>query len=143
MKPLPRCPKTGKLAYRTRLKALRAAIKRMSKCNVRLTAYSCPNCGDWHLTSQVERAQRLRRHARERRKRQPSVPRSKVRPLKPTPPPEPVVSASERRKQIAEALNEANGRLRLALPDSLEYRRALGEVTQLQNAYVQLEADAA
>lgn len=50
-----RCPNGGKLCFRTKRKAQRAAERLLSTEGVKCRAYECPSCGDWHLTSQALR----------------------------------------------------------------------------------------
>jgi predicted RNA-binding Zn-ribbon protein involved in translation (DUF1610 family) len=51
------CPYGGKLIYRTKKKAIKAAdrirpfIEHMGRTPAR-REYKCPNCGFWHLTKQ-------------------------------------------------------------------------------------------
>lgn len=51
-----RCPGGGKICYRTKRKALRVAEAIRANSERRyITAYRCPNCPWWHLTSQPRR----------------------------------------------------------------------------------------
>lgn len=47
-----RCPNGGKVQYRTKRKALRVAEAIRAKSDHKhISAYQCPNCPWWHLTS--------------------------------------------------------------------------------------------
>ena len=48
--PVVLCEHNGKRSYRSKAKALKAA--RTSSVRPKLEPYVCPECGDWHLTSQ-------------------------------------------------------------------------------------------
>ena len=48
-----RCPAGGKVTYRTKKKAIRAADRFTALNKERFYAYDCPNCDGFHLTHQV------------------------------------------------------------------------------------------
>lgn len=53
------CPKTGKVCYRSRIRALIALAKLKDNnpmdAHIPIRAYKCPYCGLHHLTSQEDR----------------------------------------------------------------------------------------
>lgn len=50
------CPASGKVRFRSALKANRNILKRMATGEApSLRAYKCPHCGDFHQTRQKER----------------------------------------------------------------------------------------
>lgn len=48
-----RCGQSGKIMYRTQEQCLQAARKSYQERGVRLWAYRCDDCGNWHLTSRA------------------------------------------------------------------------------------------
>jgi hypothetical protein len=53
------CPETGKVCYKTRIRAIQALAKLKDKnpmdAHIPIRAYKCPFCGLHHLTSQEDR----------------------------------------------------------------------------------------
>lgn len=54
-----RCPVTDKRSY-----PKRAAAQRDARRSGHMTAYKCPHCGDYHLTSQTKAMQKVYRMLR-------------------------------------------------------------------------------
>lgn len=44
------CARSGKLAFRTKRKAIRGAAATGAKTGLTLYTYFCESCGHWHLT---------------------------------------------------------------------------------------------
>jgi len=53
---------TTKCRYRTKQLA-KVAARRSTRYGTKVTAYECPTCGDWHLTSVPPDQERARRRA--------------------------------------------------------------------------------
>jgi hypothetical protein len=47
---LPRCPETGKNAFRNEKRALTALNYNRANGGDAVSVYKCPHCNDWHLT---------------------------------------------------------------------------------------------